>query len=229
MTGEEMRPMRKRIMFTISMLATGALLLACGDEADALRPGGNPAGGGAGPAAPGDPAGPAADDPAQCRGREYVGYGATNLHQGRAVAKIGVNRGRVKPFGALETEFERVLGNKPATLATAKATFAAAPARWYGEPAANAVALKTAYDIAFDGCLTYVATNPKLAQAPTAASATAACGDMARKFWSKTPAPQEIAACVDVATTGTTTEPDAARKWAYACAAVLTSAGFLTY
>ena len=222
--------MRKRMTFTISMLATGALLLACGeDEPDALRGRGNPAAGG--PEAPGDPSAPApaADDPALCTGRTYVGYGAANLHQGRAVAKIGTNRGRVKPFVALETEFERVLGNKPATLATAKATFAAAPARWYAEPAANAVALKTAYDIAFDGCLTYVATNAKLAQAPTAASAGEACGDMARKFWSKTPAPQEIAACVDVATTGAATEPDTARKWAYACAAVLTSAGFLTY
>ncbi len=135
----------------------------------------------------------------------------------------------MKPFGALKTEFERVLGNKPASLATADATFAAPPARWYAEPAANAVALKTAYDIAFDGCLTYVATDPKLAAAPTAATASEACAGMARKFWSKTPAPQEIQACVDVATTGAASEPVAARKWAYACASVLTSAGFLTY
>ena len=52
---------------------------------------------------------------------------------------------------------------------------------------------------------------------------------MARKFWNKTPAPQEIQACVDVATTGAAKEPDARRKWAYACASVMTSAGFLTY
>jgi hypothetical protein len=52
---------------------------------------------------------------------------------------------------------------------------------------------------------------------------------MARKFWSKTPAPQEIQTCVDVAITGAASEPDAPTKWAYACASVLTSAGFLTY
>ena len=201
--------------------------LACGaGDGDSLEPGGNPAAGGD-PTAPGDPAAPA--NPAQCKGREYVGFASAKLHDGRLVANLGTNRGRVKPFAALKTELQRVLGNSPASLATADSTFAAAPARWYTEPTANAVALKTAYDIAFDGCLTYVATDPKLAQAPTAQSASTACGAMARKFWSKTPAPQEIQACVDVATTGAASEPIVANKWAYACASVLTSAGFLTY
>ena len=221
--------MRKRITFTISMTAASVLLLACGaDDSDALQGRGNPAGGATDtPAA--NPDQPAAGDPALCGGREYLGYGATKLGDRRVVAKLGVNRGRVKPFGALKTELERVLGNKPASLATADATFAAAPPRWYAEATANAVALKTAYDIAFDGCLTYVATDPKLAQAPTVASAQDACAGMARKFWSKTAAPQEIAACVDVATTGAASEPVVANKWAYACASVLTSTGFLTY
>lgn len=220
--------MRKATPITISMTAASLLLLACGGgDSDALRGRGSPAPAAEPQAAPGEQ--PAADDPALCTGREYVGYGATKLAERRAVAKLGANRGRVKPFGALKTEFERVLGNKPASLATADATFAAAPPRWYAEATANAVALKTAYDIAFDGCLTYVAAEPKLAQAPTAASAQDACATMARKFWSKTPAPQEIASCVDVATTGTATEPVVANKWAYACASVLTAAGFLTY
>lgn len=226
-----MQPRNKRSTFTIAMLTAGMLLIACGGEdADALSgrgggPGDDP--NGAKPTGPGGD--PGAIDPAQCKGREYTGYGATALHAKRVAANIGVNRGRVKPFGALKTEFERVLGNKPASLASADATFAAPPARWYAEPAANAVALKTSYDIAFDGCLTYVAADPKLAQAPTAATAQEACASMARKFWSKTPAPQEIASCVDVAVTGAAAEPATDRKWAYACAAVLGSAGFLTY
>ena len=220
--------MQKRITFTISMTAASALMLACGaDDSDPLRGHGAPAAADDPAAAPAKP--PAAGDPALCTGRAYVGYGPTKLADRRVVAQLGVNRGRVKPFGALKTEFERVLGNKPASLATADATFAAAPPRWYAEATANAVALKTAYDIAFDGCLTYVATDPKLVQAPTAASAEEACAGMARKFWSKTPAPQEIAACVDVATTGAASEPAVANKWAYACASILTSAGFLTY
>ena len=220
--------MRKRTTFTIAMTAASMLMVACGaDESDALRGRGAPATAGDPAATPAAP--PAAGDPALCTGHEYLGYGATKLTDRRVVAQLGVNRGRVKPFGALETELERVLGNKPASLATANATFAAAPPRWYAEATANAVALKTAYDIAFDGCLTYVAADPKLAQAPTAATAQEACAAMARKFWSKTPAPQEIAACVDVATTGAASEPATANKWAYACASVLTSAGFLTY
>ncbi len=222
--------MRKRNKFTIAILAGGMLLLACGgDDADALNDPGNPTGGGAAEPGTGPGHQPGTPDPAQCKSREYTGFGATALHQKRVAANIGVNRGRVKPFGALKTELERVLGNKPASLATADATFAAPPARWYAEPAANAVALKTSYDIAFDGCLTYVAADAKLAQDPTAASAQEACGAMARKFWSKTPSPQEIASCVDVAVTGAASEPAIDRKWAYACAAVLTSAGFLTY
>ena len=145
--------MRKPINPTSFISILAAALLACSSEdADALHKGGNPAAGGDPAVAPVDA--PAADDPALCKGREYVGYGASTLHEGRVIAKVGTNRGRVKPFGALKTEFVRVLGNTPASLATADATFAAAPARWYAEPAANAVALKTAYDIAFDGCLT---------------------------------------------------------------------------
>jgi hypothetical protein len=52
---------------------------------------------------------------------------------------------------------------------------------------------------------------------------------MARKFWSKTPSPEEIQSCVDVVVNGTAAETQIDRKWAYACASVLTSAGFLTY
>src|SRR5690606_13192745 len=117
----------------------------------------------------------------------------------------------------------------PASLTGSGATFGQPAQRWYEEPSANAVALQTAYSIAFDGCLTYTASGAEFAAAPDATSAETQCAAMARKFWSKTPGPQEIAACVEGATTGSAAEPQARRKWAYACASVLTSAGFLTY
>jgi hypothetical protein len=122
-----------------------------------------------------------------------------------------------------------VLGNTPASLAGAATTFGQPPARWYEEPVAGAVSLQTALAIAFDGCLTYTATDAQYGSAPTAATASAVCADMARKFWSRTPASGDIQACVDVAVTGTASETNARRRWAYACASVLTAAGFLTY
>src|SRR3989442_6728665 len=98
--------MKTHTKISISILA--ALLVACGDEANQLN--GGPGGGGdpGGPAPaptdtgkPGDPG-----DPAQCaKGRDYLGFGAKQLAGGRVVAKLGVDRGRLKPFGALQTEY----------------------------------------------------------------------------------------------------------------------------
>lgn len=217
---------------TISFLSIALLLAACGDaDPGALGPGagngGEPGPGedpGTDPTNPTDPT-----DPALCSGREYKGFDDVPLHAGRAVEKVGVDRARIKPFGALRTEYARVLGNTPASLQGAAATFAQPPARWYEEPQSNAVALQTSYTIAFDGCLTYTQSAPEFAAAPDANSAATQCGAMARKFWSKTPTPQEIQACVDVAVTGAASEPNARRKWAYACASVLSASGFLTY
>lgn len=172
---------------------------------------------------------PDPNDPSLCTSREYAGFDARKLHEGRAVASLGTNRQRMKPFGALSADYTRVLGNTPASLEGAGATFGQPPARWYEEPLANAVALQTAYNIAFDGCLTYTQQPAEFADAPTAQSAAEQCGAMARKFWSKTPSPEEIQACVDVAVTGSAKETAPRRRWAYACASVLTASGFLTY
>lgn len=221
--------MNAKLTFTFSLLA--CVMLACGDgSGDELLNGR----GGPGEDGPGDGTGdtepgPDPSDPALCKSNTYAGFDNRELTAGRKVQKLGTDRARMKPFSALQTEYDRVLGNTPASLDGAASTFAQPPARWHEEPLANAVALQTAYNIAFDGCLTYTATGTEFATAPDAASASTQCGAMARKFWSKTPAPQEIQACVEVATTGSAAEPNARRKWAYACASVLTSAGFLTY
>lgn len=210
-------------------VAAALLLGACATEANELRGRRN----GDAPeneTTPGDdPGTPDGSDPAQCTSREHVGLGGESLVKDRAVVPAGQDRGRVKPFGALATEYARVLGKAPASLAGAGATFGNPPARWYDEPQANAVALQTAYGIAFDGCLDFTASAPDYATAPDTTTATDRCATMARAFWSRTPTPQEIEACVAVATTGATTETNPRRKWAYACASVLTAAGFLTY
>lgn len=223
--------MNAKLTFTFSLLA--CVMLACGDGGDELT--GGPQRGGAGdPQGDGTGNGDGTDkpdpgDPALCTSKTYAGFDNRELTADRKVLKLGTDRARMKPFSALQTEYQRVLGASPASLTGAAATFGQPPARWHEEPAANAVALQTAYTIAFDGCLTYTATASEFANAPDAASAEAQCAAMARKFWSKTPGPSEISACVEVATTGSAAEPQARRKWAYACASVLTSAGFMAY
>jgi hypothetical protein len=232
-----MRSIQMKATLTVSFLAAALLMAACGDDPNALTGGGNGPGNGDpnNPNDPNDPNKQDPNDPALCTSKEYKGFDNLSLGNTRIVAKLGVDRGRVKPFSALQTEYNRVLANTPASLTGAGPTFGQVPARWYEEPQANAVALQTSYAIAFDGCLTYTATATEFAAEPDATSAATQCAAMSRKFWSKTASPQEIQACVDVATKGAATEgnPPAAttarRKWAYACASVLSSAGFLSY
>lgn len=219
--------MSAKTTFSFSLLA--CLMLACGDGSDQLTGGRGPGGGDAPGEGDDGTDGTDPGDPSQCTSKTYAGFDNRELTSERKVTKLGTDRARLKPFSALQTEYMRVLGNTPASLTGSAATFGQPPARWYEEPQANAVALQTAYNIAFDGCLTYTATAAEFASAPDAASAATQCAAMARKFWSKTPGPQEIDACVEVATAGAASEPNARRKWAYACASVLTSAGFLTY
>lgn len=213
---------------TIAALAVAFFFVACSSEDEsALRggPGGNPAN----PAVPGDPAAPGAVDPATCGGKAFAGFEGENLVADRVIANVGVDRGRFKPYDALAAEYKRVLGNTPASLAAADDTFGKAEPRWYEEPTIGGVVLQTSYKIAYDGCLTYTQTAPEYAAAPTAATAGPKCAEMQRRFWSRTPSPDQIAACADVAVTGAATEPDARKRWAYACASVLNAAGFMTY
>ncbi len=172
---------------------------------------------------------PGTVDPATCGGKDFASFDGKSLIADRVTANVGVDRGRFKPYDALAAEYKRVLGNTPASLAAAADTFGKSDPRWYDEPLAGGVVLQTAYSIAFDGCLTYTATGTDYAAAPTAATAATKCAAMARAFWSRTASPDQTAACVDVAVKGTTSVTDARKRWAYACASVLSSAGFLTY
>ena len=218
-----------RNLLRLSALAVSFVAACSSEDGDALRGRNNavpvdPAG-----PAPVDPAAPGTVDPATCGGKVFTGFDGENLVLKRVVANAGVDRGRFKPFDALAGEYTRVLGSTPASLAAEADTFGSSEPRWYDEPAVGGVVLQTSFKIAFDGCLTFTATSPDFAAAPTAATAATKCAEMARKFWSRTASPDQITDCSDVALTGASTEPDPRRKWAYACASVLNAAGFVTY
>lgn len=224
--------MKTKSAFSIAVALVTTILVACADESgeESRRGVGNdPKANDPGATTPAPQQDPG--DPALCapKNRDYKSFDQTSLVAKRAVTRLGNDRARVKPFSALQTEYARVLGAAPASLAGSGATFGQVPKNWSEEPQANAVALQTAYNIAFDGCLDFTKTDPAFAAAPDATSASTQCGAMVRKFWSRVAAPQEIQACSDMATTGAAAEPDPRRKWAYACASVLSSAGFMTY
>ena len=169
----------------------------------------------------------------------YVGFSGQKLEAGRAEAPIGIDRARMKPFAMLGDDYQRLLGAAPTVLAESGPTFGLAPDRWYVEPQPGAVSIYQAYRVAFEGCLDWTKTDPKWGAPPDATNAPGACADMEAAFWSRTPTPAEIQPCVDVAIRdsitevapgGTTTLPtEVRRRWAYACAAVLTAPGFLVY
>ncbi len=161
-------------------------------------------------------------------GKRYVGFGNTPLEVGRADADIGVNQGRLKPYSALREDYTRVLGAKPALIDASASTFGETAARWWQEPQASSISVFTAFRVAFQGCLN-LTSGSAYGTAPSAATAETRCREFSRKFWSRTPEPQEVSACVQVATVDSAKETNANRRWAYTCAAVLSATGFLTY
>lgn len=184
-------------------------------------------------------------------GRERLGLGKAKLGVGRVAEPHGADRGRMKPYSALLTEYARVLGedNAPDLVRSSGATFGEPAERTFLEPEPNAVSLFTAYRVAFEGCLRVTGALPnakgqtagdaKYAAAPTADTARAECSAWAHRFWSRAATPDEVNACVEVAMVESLKEDQTngsapvattpVRRWAYACASVLTATGFLTY
>jgi hypothetical protein len=209
--------------------------VGCDDSADELA-GGRPKKGADDPAAAGDP-----PPPQSCLEKQtpYKGFGGTQLEADRQNAEIGLDRTRMKPYAMLVDEYKRVLGVTPTVLGESGPTFGEPPDRWLTEPQPTAVTLYQAYRVAFEGCLTYTKTDAKYAANPTTETATAECTAMQRKFWSQTPIPAEIQACVGVAVNDSTMEQqpggqpakatDPRRRWAYTCASVLTAPGFVMF
>ncbi len=162
------------------------------------------------------------------QGYNYQGFGGTRLEVGRDDDQVGFDRDRVKPLTALRGEYARVLGTTPVLLDTLSNTFGNTPPRWYLEPEANAVSLYSSMRVAFVGCLTFTAAT-EYDVVPNAENARLKCGSFAHRFWSREPNAEELDSCVEMVTTKTGEEPAARRKWAYACASVLSSASFLTF
>jgi hypothetical protein len=213
-------------MRTIPFAAIVALLVVACDNVDlsAERRGEQTAQDGDAGAQSSDPT-----QPGGCKeGAAHLGFANTDFATaGRNPGGIGIDRRRVKPYSALKSEFQRALGKVPTDLATSAAAFGDMPARWYSEPTSGAVSLYTMYTLAFTTCYDTM-TDAKYTQMPTADSAAAECATMQRKIWQRSPTPDETKACADNAV-GLTDESVARRRWAHACASIMTSTGFTTY
>lgn len=224
------------------------ILVACGAPADELSGGvgdpNNPGGGGPGSTDPNNPNPPDPNDPAvitqtcTTEQRQYVGFGGTKLVDDRAQEVLGADRGRVKSFQVYSDDVTRAFGRAPQLLGQSGATFGASAARWYDEPKSGAVVLYQAFRVAFQGCTEFTKDDAKFANAPDEASAATVCTEFENKFWSRTPTPEEVNACVSAAVqgsakltadNGTMSDTPARQRWAYTCASVLASANFLTY
>lgn len=207
--------MRTKIIMFASVLA----LAACGDDPASLLGSRGPSRGGE--VLPSE----ALECTAKPGGRAYLNFDGAHLEDKRANENVGINRARQKPYGVLAGEYQRVLGTVPPRLATSAASFDAPDARWYEEAAYSGVSLNAFFDLSFDACRASV----KETAMPTPESAKTFCSALMRKAWSRTPTPEEVDGCVDLATNKLATEVDPKRRWAYACASVLSSSNFLTF
>lgn len=163
------------------------------------------------------------------QGNSYVLFDGTRLEASRLSENVGVNRARIKPYAVMASEYQRVLGVVPEAIKTAGASFDDPPARWFAESVYSGVAMNAIFEISYEGCLGYVRAASNLKSAPTPDTANAECAKMMRKAWSRTPSPDEIADCSNLAVTKLATQTNVTRRWAYVCASILSSSQFLTF
>jgi hypothetical protein len=220
-----------RISLLAVALTLGSSLVACSGDPDSLTGRKNVPGQDTPGANPDDPnATPAAlECTVKPEGRSYVLFDGSKLEGTRPNENVGVNRARLKPYSVLQGEYQRVLGLVPASLAASAGSFDDAPARWFAEAQHSGVSLNAIFDISFDGCLAYTKNAPDYAAAPTATTAPTVCTALMRKAWSRSPSPDEITSCTDLATTKLAAETDARRRWTYVCSSILSSSQFLTF
>ena len=219
------------MVFSTALAAFATLAVAgCDGDYDNLR-GGGP--GGSGPGAEGSSGSGTTAASLQCtsapEGRSYITFDGAKLEATRTNENVGVNRARVKPFAAMTKEFQRVIGVVPPSLKDAEGSFDVPAARWYGETQYSAVSLHAMATLSFEGCLAYVKGKAEFDAAPTDTTAKAECSSLMRKAWNRSPSPTEISGCSDLAVKTLADEKDVSRRWAYACASVLSSSQFLTF
>ena len=179
---------------------------------------------------PGSDAGPGSDDPAACvAAKSYTNLGGMALESDRKVLAKGADRMRIKPFAVLAAEYKSALGLATFDTSAFAATFGKAPARWFAEPNASANTLYGAFSLAYAACTQQTTGNAAYAAAPTDAGADTLCRDYARRAWHREATDDEVNACVAYAVNQTTATDPPAKRWAYTCAAVLSTTGFLTF
>jgi hypothetical protein len=159
--------------------------------------------------------------------RTYIAFDQNKLEQRRPDEAVDVNRARFKPFAVMAEEYKRVLGAAPKSLAGAREAFGDAPERWYAEPTHSGVSLSAIFNVGLDGCTATIAADRS--KAPTNETATAFCKDLMTKAYSEDPTAEQVAVCVDLATTKLANVTDVRSRWAQVCASILSSTPFLTY
>lgn len=229
-----MEPTVNSCHMKIGLVAIAATLLvsACAEDPNSLT-GMRRNVPGAGEEGDAPPDGETVPEALQCtekpEGRSYVLFDGSKLESSRLNENVGVNRARIKPYAVLATEYQRVLGVVPESLKSAGSSFDDPPARWFAESVYSGVAMNAIFEISYEGCLGYAKAASDLKAAPTPASAQAECTKMMRKAWSRSPSPEEVASCTDLAVTKLASQTDVARRWAYVCSSILSSSQFLTF
>jgi hypothetical protein len=180
---------------------------------------------------PGSPTGPQAPPPAAhcASGRSYAGFNGNDLSADRLDETAGMDRDLLQPYSSLQGAYTAALGGTPTLVSQMASTFGAPGPRWFFQEKSNAISTYGALRIAFQGCLTLTASASQYANAPDGNTAPSTCIQWESTFWNRTPSNDEAAVCADFAINQTTSESDPRRRWAYACAAVLSTAQFLGY
>ena len=170
------------------------------------------------------------DQPVTCeQARTYTNFGGEDLVKDRPTIEPGSDRIRIKPYGALAAEYRAALGLTTFDTAAYATTFGKPPARWYTEPAASANTIYAAFALAYSACTQQTTGDARYAAAPDAASADINCREYVRNAWHREATDAEASTCVDYVLNKTNASDDPHRRWAYACAAVLSASGFLAY
>lgn len=173
---------------------------------------------------------PGDDEPVTCeQTRTYTNFGGEALEADRPTIEPGSDRLRIKPFTALAAEYRAALGLTAFDTSAYATTFGKPPARWYTEPAASANTVYAAFALAYSACTQQTTGDSRYATAPDAAGADLNCREYVRRAWHREATDAEAATCADYVMTKTNPTDDPHRRWAYACAAVLSASGFLAY
>jgi hypothetical protein len=222
-----------RFRFAVMASCLATALAAC-DGGSSISVPGLPNGvGGPGASAGGGGVGPNGEklgtnqQPLYCNNSQaYVGLDGRVLIEERLDLTAQTDRLRVKPYSLLQEDFNRALGMTPAFIQNQASTFNDPATRWSQEPALSGVNMYQAFKAAFQGCRATL-TQTQFQTNPTLATADVECASFQRKFWNREPTAQERSSCASFAVSAENNDASPKNRWAYACAAVLSSVNFL--